>query len=568
MLKLPSNITELYFLSSDGIRLYLDNGLLNLEDIERGLADEFIRLENQFGKAFNITTPLTLNKNWSMTTLTGLQPLYHLYDTSSMNRMGTERPIICYLSASGASHINLFGNATSTAVTGLLNSGAKAELDLYISVPYTYTYDLTLPSGLRFKDIAPKTTNGSATSGSGLTYQLKPIYLKNLRLLSQNPAIYSSSKANVTVEIDIQEVDILSLSEYLATVKIKANGILNHIRNERGSAFDKALPKGMTLDFYNSDALRLVYTEGLLDLEEIEDSLYSMIEENISNMLEEDVRMFIDFNEELLAFDGDIGHMNDSEPVSFGIRSTGKMRITEDKLVRMGGLVTKQLELPLIGVKYWNVTYKLVLPEHIHILGRPKVKNSTIEYMGPMVDRNSENRDELYLSINGNELDDEFDDPLEVNVKVDIDISIWFFLSKIVIPIILFIILCVVIVFLKLHRRHKLKKIDQLFSDPDLVVEEEDSSEGMGGRSFKKPSRLVAEKARRFRAFNSKGLKSKKEDYSERLEEMKPLRAMGLEKDGAKAKRRKTRTSLRKRGRKAKPERRPGKRSKQRERYY
>ena len=272
MFKLPSNISELYFLSSDGIRLYLDNGLLNLDDIERGLVDEFSRLEKQFAKAFNTTTPLTLNKNWSMTTLTGLQPLYHLYDTSSMNRMGSERPIICYLSTTGVSNINLFGNATPTAVTGLLNSGAKAELDLYISVPYTYTYDLTLPRGLRFKDIASKTPNGSATVGSGLTYQLKPIQLKNLRLLAQNPAIYTSSKANVTIEIDIQEVDILSLSEYLATVKIKANGVLNHIRNERGSEFDKALPKGMTLDFYNSDALRLVYTEGLLDLEEIEDS--------------------------------------------------------------------------------------------------------------------------------------------------------------------------------------------------------------------------------------------------------------------------------------------------------
>jgi len=300
----------------------------------------------------------------------------------------------------------------------------------------------------------------------------------------------------------------------------------------------------MTLDYYNSDALRLVYTEGLLDLEEIEDSLYSMIEENISNMLEEDVKMFIDFNEELLEFDGDVANMADSQPVTFGIRSRGKMRITENKLVRMGGLVTKQLELPLIGVKYWNVSYKLVLPKYIHILGRPKVKNSTIDYMGPMLDRNSEDRDELYISINGQTLEDDFNDALEVNIKMDIDISIWFFLSKIVIPIILFIILCIVIVFLKLHRRYKKKKIDQLMSDPDVVVDEGEDTEGMGGRSFKKPSRVVTEKDRRKMAIDTKVIR--KEDYSARLEELRPMRAMGLEKSGKKGRRR---------GRKHKPSR-------------
>lgn len=536
MFELPSNISGLIYISTDGLRLYLDNGLLKLEDIERGLSGEFGRLENQFGKAFNTTTPVTLNKTWSMDTITGLEPLYNLYDTSSYYRMGSERPIICNITTHKASQITLFENATSTAVTGLLNAGAKAQLDLYISLPYTYTYNLTLPAGLQFQDLSPQAPNATPNSGGGLNYILTPLQLKNLRLVAQEPVEYTTSKANVTVEIDIREVDILSLSEYLASVRIKADGVLNHIRNERGSSFDKALPKGMTLDYYNSDALRLVYTEGLLDLEEIEDSLYSMIEENISNMLEEDVKMFIDFNEELLEFDGDIGNMDDSQPVTFGIRSRGKMRITENKLVRMGGLVTKQLELPLIGVKYWNVSYKLILPKYIHILGRAKVKNSTVNYMGPMVDRNSEDRDELYITIDSQSLDDDYNDVLEVNVKVDIDISIWFFLSKIVIPIILFIVLCIVIVFLKLHRRYKTKKIEQLMSDPDVVVEEVEDTEGMGGRSFKKPSRIVTEKERRKMAIDSKI--ASKEDYSERLEELKPMRAMGLEKGSKKGRRR------------------------------
>ncbi len=521
--KLPSNISDLTFLSTDGLRLYMDNGLLDLADIEQSLAAEFSRLERQFATVFNTTDSVVLNKTWDMSTIIGLSPLYYLYDTGSMNRMGSERPIICHLSVKEESAVHLFGNVTSMAVKGLLNAGARAELNLYISSPYMYTYNLTLPAGFLLSGHTPK-LSGEPGIG-GVTYLLTPDKLKNLRVVAIDPAQYTSSRANITVNIDIHEVEILGVSEYLAHVKIDADGILHHIKNERGSEFDEALPKGVTMDYYNSDALRLMYTEGLLDLPEIEESLYSKIEENISKMLEKDVKMIVSFNDELLEFDGNIHEMDDLDPVTFGIRSSGKMRITEDKLVRMGGFVTKQLELPLPGAKYWNVTYRLVLPEHIYILGRPRVENSSVEYFGPMVDRTDDNRDELIVTICGEPYDEASEPELEVDVQVDIDITIWFFLNKIVAAIILFIVLCIVIAIIQLHRRHKSKKIEQLMADPDLAVEEEDFSMGMGGRSYKRPSRTVAVKERRFVDFDTG--RRKKDDYSERLEELRPRRAMG-----------------------------------------
>jgi hypothetical protein len=525
MMRLPSNISGLNFLSTDGIRLFLDNGLIQLSDLESGLASEFSRLEKQLAKVFNTTTNVNFDKYWELSTLFNMDPLYHLTDIGTMRRMGTERAIIGHLSSPDVLQPRLFGNTTANAVKGLLNTGARAILNVYISVPYSYSYNFSIPIGYELIGRTP--TNTNIDDGNGYTYTIKPKQSPELYLEALKHPKYTSSLANINVTIDIHEVDIQGYNEYLASVKITANGALQYIRNEAGSKFDKALPKGITMDYYNSDALRLVYTEGLLDIIDIEDSLYSMIQENISNLLEENVKMFVAFNEELLEFDGDITRMDGSAPVRFAIRSSGKMRITGDRLVRMGGFVTKRLELPLPGAKYWNISYKLILPEHIHILGQPEVLNGSMEYSGPVVDRNSENRDELYMTLYGESTDamDFDDESLEVNVKVDIDITLWFFISKIIIPIVLFIILCVLIVVIKIYRRHKLNKISKLKDDPDLVIEEEEPKWSFGGRGLKREQKApVIDKDKYVRELPPD--ESVPEDYAERLEELMPRHAI------------------------------------------
>jgi hypothetical protein len=336
--------------------------------------------------------------------------------------------------------------------------------------------------------------------------------------------VYHWSKANVTVEIDISEVDILSFTEYLATVRISADGVLHHIEMETDSKFAKSIPKQMNMEYYNSDVLRLMYTAGLVSLEDIEESMYALIEENISKMLEKDLKMRVNFNDEFLEFDGNTKEMDNKEPVNFRISASGKMQITEDRLVRMGGFVKKQLELPLQGVKYWNVTYILILPEHINILGRPTIDNTSIGYAGPEINRDSSGRDELMIIIYGEPTNVVEFESLEIEVKVDIDITIWFFLSKILIPIALFIILTILTIVLILYRRHKIKKLDELLKDPDVMAEDESYHKAMGDRKLKRPDRGSLVKEGHIREVESE--MGSAEDYEARLYDIMPSAAV------------------------------------------
>jgi hypothetical protein len=547
--KFPSNITELSVLSADGLRLFYNNGIITLNDIEAELAVETIQLQNQLTLAYNTSQPVILARTWNISTISELDPLYLLKDTSSLTRMGTDRAITGYLATGSAVDANIFGNTSITAIKGLLNAGGKARLDLSLTSTLGYDYTLAMTSGY---SLAGKTKLDTGIDGVN-TYELTSKQTSNLVVVSEDTVKYSSSKANITVEIDIHEVDILSFSDFLASVRIDAQGALNYIKNERGSEFDKALPKEVTMDYYNSDALRLMYTEGLLDLGEIEDSLYLIIKENISKLLEEKLKMRVSFNEELLNFDGDIEHMDGNDPVPFRIRANGQMMITEDKLVRMGGFITKQIELPLQGVKYWNVTYKLILPEHINILGNPEIENefnNSNGYFGPVVKRNSDGRYELTATIlgepraGGESSTAEASEDFELVINVDIDITLWFFLSKIIIPIILFVILSIVIVIVKLTYRYRTKKLEKLLLDPDLDMEDIEYSvkgskvrRGGRGRSRmqkrERDSEAVAKPGMRTeterRKRRSKTAAYSEEDYSERLKELKPLRAMGMD---------------------------------------
>jgi hypothetical protein len=556
ILGLPSNISDIHFISTDGLRLFLDNGIIQISDLELVLSSEFRRVEAQLAKVFNTSNAVLFTKDWDLNTIFGLQPLYYLQDSGSISRMGASRSINGRLNSPELLQPRLFGNVSRTAVEGLLNTGAVSKLDIFISIPNEYSYNFSIPPGYELVGKTP--VNTEVPSGVGFTYVLNPKQRQILTLGSLKHPNYSSSLANINVVIDIREVDIQSLSEYVASVKITADGKLNYIRNEPGSKFDNALPKDITMEYYNSDALRLVYTEGLLDIEEIEEDLYSMIQENISNLLKEDVSMNVSFNDELLLFDGDTNNMDGSEPVTFSIRSSGKMRITGERNVRLGAFVTKRLELPLPGVKYWNVTYKLILPEHIQILGQPKVINGSVEYSGPIIDRNSDNRDELYITIYGEPSNShEYrDESLEVNVEVDIDITLWFFLSKIIIPIILFIILCILIVMIKIYRRHKLKKIDKLKKDPDIIQEEDSGTPWSLDKSIT-PRRRTSLKTKDSHVTLLNSDQESSDNYSERLEELMPKYAMqrhdrGQAKGRGKGKRKgKAKSETRARGKKS-----------------
>jgi hypothetical protein len=471
--KLPSNFKNIEYLSSDGMRLFYDNGIVNTSELEDEIDKELSKIEAEITKVFRTETNVTLGIEWDLNSVIGLKPLYYLDDSAFVERMDDDRPIFGYLFSAGELSINLIKNTSTTLIKGLLNSGAKALFDISIKTRYEYKFNMTLPHNFKLENINP----ARVTKNGSYSYLLTEGQTKDIVIVSEKPAKYKSSKANIEVKIDLQEVDILSFTEYKGTVKINAKGSLHHLKLDPDTRFAQALPKEFEMEYYNSDSLRLMYTEGLLDFQEIEEDMYVAIQENISELLDEDVRTSVEFNENLLKFDGNYKVMDDKKPISFKISSSGKMRITEEKLVKMGSFITKQIELPLTGVRNWNVTYIFILPKYIEIIGNAWVKETEIDYYGPIVEKNADGRYELEVTIYG-EIGDGIEgnetSVPEIEVVLDIDLTIWFFLNKIVIQIVLTILLIILIIIVIALRRRKNKKLDELETNLDTGITEEE----------------------------------------------------------------------------------------------
>ena len=529
--KLPSNINDISVLSADGLRLFLNNTLINLSDIAKDLDAELTKIGSEFSRIFNTTSNPEFIINWSLDSVAGLEKLYYLDDSGAMERLGTDRPVYGYLSTQEIIRANLFGNSTPELIKGLLNAGATAEWDISIRSKYDCLYNLTLPENITILEKKPAPDSDKNRN----TYKLDPTKFEKVTLAAKFPAMYDSSQADIEVRIDLHEIDILSFSEYYGSIDIDAKGNLHHIKMDPDTRFARALPKRVAMDYYNSDVLRLIYSEELLDFEEVQEDMYSAIKENITKMLEKDLKMRVDFEEKNLEFDGDTAHMDGAEPINFEIKANGKMHITEDKLVRMGAFITKQIQLPITGVKAWNVTYILILPPHIEVLGRPWVddEDTTTRYTAPDLKKNSDGRYVLTVTILGDpEEDQDIDElELEVDVNLDIDLTIWFFLSKVMIPIVLFIVLLVLIIVIYLMRRRKTKLLKKLESAYDQTMLEEDygptftlgdiRDDDKQKQSFDKPDSEIKEDIKLGRG-RTVAAEPADQDYQARLRELVP----------------------------------------------
>ena len=120
--KLPSNISDIPFISTDGIRLFYDNGIINLSDLEFEIDAEVDKIGSELQDAFNSTKQVQLYVTWNLSSVVALEPIYYLSDIGSMKRMGTQRPIIGYIYSTASGGLEHFENVllASTFTSSLL----------------------------------------------------------------------------------------------------------------------------------------------------------------------------------------------------------------------------------------------------------------------------------------------------------------------------------------------------------------------------------------------------------------------------------------------------------------
>lgn len=480
-INLPENITGLSHMSSDGIRLFYDNGIIDEDDIQENIDDELTKTSKNLRSKLNSSASIDLELEWDYPSILDMEPLYYLEDTGTHNYMGSDRPIKGYVKARDKIVPNFYEtNFSTNAIYGFLNAGAEAELNIRIKSKYDYNINLTLPEDLRLK-------GKLGNPGTRDSYLISEYEADDLILASKFAPVYRSNRANIDVEVDITELEMVNFDKYVTEVKIEVKGVLHRILAKAHSSFNTILPEGITMIYVNSDAFRLAYYENLLDLNEITKEVYDIIYANLTKVLEGRVEPNVQIDTKSMEFDGNIEKMGDEVPIKFKITAEGEMEIGsggsgtlwningamdgtsyavsssgfglyDDDNFKLDAFISHDIEIPLVGKYGWNTTYKIILPQYIEIVGTPKLENLSGSATEVVTGTVKDGRHYMKVTIYS-------DDPgiTELRTEVDIEINItpWFFLSKIIIPIILSLILLVCIIYIYLKRRRKSKILEQ-----------------------------------------------------------------------------------------------------------
>jgi hypothetical protein len=465
---LPQNITELSFMSSDGIRLYYANGIIDENDIQEHIDDQLSKTSDSLEEKLNSTRNIDLELSWNFASIIDVDPLYYIEDTGVYTRMGSSRAVKGYIRALGVIEPRFFeSNLTQKTIYGFLNAGAQAEVDLRMKIKYDYSINLTLPEGLRLK-------NKIGIPGLRDSYLINELEANEILIISKNAPDYDSNRADINVEIDINELEMVNLNQFISDIKIEVKGVLFRILSSAHAGFSTILPKKISMEYVNSDAFRLAYYENLLDLKEITDEIYDIIQANLTKVFEGSIVPSIQFDEKSMDFDGNIDKMDDDVPIKFTIIAEGEMKIGSGGGGTFGSLstttrpdydgmvlssfVSHDIELPLVGKYGWNTSYKIIMPHYIEIIGTPKLENLTGSSTDVHTGTADDGRHYMEITIYS---EDSGVKNLKAVVGIEINITPWFFLSKIIIPLILSCILLISIIYIYFKRRKKQKLLEK-----------------------------------------------------------------------------------------------------------
>ncbi|MCG2825233.1 MAG: hypothetical protein L6265_01420, partial [Thermoplasmatales archaeon] len=295
---LPSNIKNLSYISSDGLRMALENNLVTWEDIENEINKTKKDAEKMLNNTFN--TMITLNFTW-----------YNKEDYNLSTR-GSERPInatIITLNETNSPKIkpNLFGDFDAETITGILNAGAKYGFDISSS-DQNYTLSMILPENMIFSGYSQKVEHTNITNRNAYSWSSSETL--SCKLESGVAPEYNESRALLNVLIDMHNIDIFGM---MLNMDLGVNAEIYCIKLS-----DVSMPKNLTMKYINSDCLRLLYDKGIIkqsDIDNITDEIKKGLEENLTTALGGNVSISVYIDYDSLKH-YNVNNMSDVRPVS------------------------------------------------------------------------------------------------------------------------------------------------------------------------------------------------------------------------------------------------------------
>lgn len=372
---LPDFISELPFVPSDGIRLFIDNDLLSWEGF----------YFNTIGLVENNTISTIENSSFNQT----LDPLFSWNPTTTTNcsmpfnitNMNDEPAIEAELVNEDVSL--LICDMSSRAFLGLVNAGASANIsdedvnfgDNFNELWHPYTVFLDLPSGIDLEGENTYSWNQSNPLSGEFVSELRP----------EPP--YSKESIDALIEIDITKMDLNLASLITGKTEVTAN---SHIKEDENLYVIKMpeefnISEKINMTYLNSDAFRLCTEEFVFGEEDIESYLTNKKEvfgEKLGFVMNDlEIKGIIDRDSfyESLTWDEDISNMDDVTPVVVSNYANNLYSIGINLSLWPPNIHISNQTFNLTGLDNKSVTYRIIFPNGIEIEASDQLNKSIIK---------------------------------------------------------------------------------------------------------------------------------------------------------------------------------------------
>ena len=359
---LPSFVNKLDFVPSDGIRLFIDNGLITWDDfysktIEK-VEDKIIPMvENT--PSFNQTLDMVFS--WDPETTTEISIPYVI------TNMANSTPVKAMLTDNDIS-FEICG-ISSRALFGLINTGAQVNIT---------SEDVNFGEGL------DEISNGYGYKYSSSLYLPENFYLdgNNTYIWGQSKPIigifesdiaenYTEDKIDTVVEIEISSTDLNLLSFFTGKTELNFGLSLQENKNYSVTTIPDGLnlPDKVILEFLNADGLRLCIEEKVFSENDVDlflndkKNLFETRLKNIFGDLEVDGLIDRDlFDISITNWDGDIMDMDDESPVNVKSYAHSSYTIPFDLSVIPPSFKIGEKTYNFGGLQKQSVTYRMIFP--------------------------------------------------------------------------------------------------------------------------------------------------------------------------------------------------------------
>ncbi|KYK22415.1 hypothetical protein AYK24_02270 [Thermoplasmatales archaeon SG8-52-4] len=454
---LPEFIDNLDFITSDGIRLLVNNGFLTWDDFYLNTISPIRENIISTIEKSSFNQSLEVIFDWDINTTTDcINP----YEISDMN----DDPAIKAELRNNKINLKIC-DISSRAVFGLINSGANliiTENDINFGddlnkIGYDYNILLYLPFNLYISGKNVYTWNQSKTLSGEVESDVAPNY--------------KDEEKDTLIEIEVKSTDLNLLNFFTGATEFNfgmdIKGTRNYNITELPDAFQ--LPEKISLKYLNADAFRLCVEENVFDTKDINNFLNN--EKKIFEQLLKKALPGLKLNGKvnrnvfegsLIVWDKDISKMESYPPVkteSFG-HSSYPISFNISYLPPSVEIPTKIFNFS--GIPNQNVTYKMIFPHGISISVDDPLDKT---YM----DKTKDGRYYLVTTFSVSESN------LTVEVSCKMTASAFFIVGIFVPCIISFVIALILIVLIYLIRKkRKGKKIDTPIEEEITGYEGED----------------------------------------------------------------------------------------------